>query len=641
MMRGRILLILCLCCTVALYGQFDAAMVLGTVRDSSGASMPGVSVTLKNVETGVSSNTRTDSKGDYQFSTVRIGTYQITTEHPGFSAALVQNIVATVNARQRVDVTLQVGTVNEQVVVNGAVELLETDSSEKGQVVAAQQIENLPLNGRAYSDLALLAPGVSESNQNGIGSTSREGSFNVNGLRNTSNNFQLDGVDNNAYGTSNQGFSNQVIQVSPDAIAEFKVQTNSYSAEYGRSGGAVINASYRSGTNQFHGSLWEYHRDASLNATGFFKPNGGVKPNLIRNQFGFTAGGPIIKDRTFFFADYEGFRQIQKTLVYSTIPTLAHREGILTVPVVDPFTGASYAAGTRIPMTAFARKVLSELPEPNVPGATSSNYQKAVPNRSNYDKFNLRLDHKASDRLTTFLRLSQQKSKVFESPNIAGPSGGAQNGLIRAMTQQLSAGVTYVASTNSVVEFRLGISRTEAGKQPPNLGGQNMRDLYGITGLPEEPSVAGGLNTQTITGYSGMGRQATNPQYQNPSVVNPRISYMLTRGRQTLKFGAEYLHLNTDVQDTNPLYGEDSYTSQFSRPAGRASSNLYNLADFMFGARAQYGLANLIVAHMRQRFVFRLYPGRHQADAKTDREPRGSLRIRDAILRGGKPDVEF
>ena len=125
-----------------------------------------------------------------------------------------------------------------------------------------------------------------ESNQNGVGTSGREGSFNVNGLRNTANNFQLDGVDNNAYGTSNQGFSNQVIQVSPDAVAEFKVQTNNYSAEYGRSGGAVINASYRSGTNEFHGSVWEFNRNTALNATGFFKPTGGAKPTLIRNQFG-------------------------------------------------------------------------------------------------------------------------------------------------------------------------------------------------------------------------------------------------------------------------------------------------------------------------------------------------------------------
>ena len=252
--------------------------------------------------------------------------------------------------------------------MTGGAQLLETDSSERGQVIERQQIVNLPLNGRSYSSLALLSTGVLESNQNGVGTSGREGSFNVNGLRNTANNFQLDGIDNNLYGTSNQGFSNQVIQVSPDAVAEFKVQTNNYSAEYGRSGGAVINASYRSGTNQFRGSAWEFNRNTALNATGFFQPTGGAKPSLKRNQFGFVLGGPLIRDHAFFFADYEGFRQEQRTLVFSTIPTLEQRQGVLTVPVVHPFTGEIFPAGTPLPLTAFARKVLSELPEPNVPG---------------------------------------------------------------------------------------------------------------------------------------------------------------------------------------------------------------------------------------------------------------------------------
>src|SRR4029434_9947902 len=250
----------------------------------------------------------------------------------------------------------------ETVVITDAAQLLETESSERGQVVQKQQIVSLPLNGRSYANLVLLAPGVRESNQNAATGGGREAAFNVNGLRNTFNNFLLDGVDNNAYGTSNQSFSSQVVQSSPDAVAEFKVQTNTYSAEFGRSGGAVINASFRSGTNQYHGNLWEYHRNSVLNATCFFKTASRVKPPLVRNQFGFTFGGPIIKDRTFFFLDYEGFRQIQKNLVFSNLPTLAQRSGILSVAVRNPFTGDIFTAGTPIPMTAFAQKVLNELP---------------------------------------------------------------------------------------------------------------------------------------------------------------------------------------------------------------------------------------------------------------------------------------
>ena len=308
--------------------QFETAVVLGTVNDASAAAVPGATITLTNLDTGIAASTLTDEHGSYQFLNVRIGRYQVAAELTGFSSAIARDVVVTVNARRRVDLTLQLGTMTDQVTVTGGRQVLETDSSERGQVIEREQIVNLPLNGRSYSNLALLSTGVLESNQNGVGTSGREGSFNVNGLRNTANNFQLDGVDNNAYGTSNQGFSNQVIQVSPDAVAEFKVQTNNYSAEYGRSGGAVVNASYRSGTNQFRGSGWEFFRDTALNATGFFKPTGGSKPTLSRHQFGYVAGGPIARDRTFFFTDYEGFRQTQRTLVFSTIPTLAQRQGV-------------------------------------------------------------------------------------------------------------------------------------------------------------------------------------------------------------------------------------------------------------------------------------------------------------------------
>jgi hypothetical protein len=396
-----------------------------------------------------------------------------------------------------------------------------------------------------------------------------------------------------------------VIQVSPDAVAEFKVQTNNYSAEYGRSGGAVINASYRSGTNQLRGSAWEFNRNTALNATGFFKPTGGAKPSLKRNQYGFVLGGPLMRDRAFFFGDYEGFRQEQRTLVFSTIPTAQQRAGILTVPVVNPFTGETYAAGTAIPMTSFARKVLNELPEANVPGASGNNYQKGVPNQTDYDKFNVRLDMKFNERLSGFVRVGRQKIESFEAPNIDGPSGSNQNGFINVNSNQYVLGGTYLLGATSVLDARLGISSTDAGKKPPVIGGPSMRELYGITGLPEnDPSITGGLTPQSITGYSQLGRQATNPQFQNPSNFNPRVTLTNVFGRHTVKFGFEYISINTEVQDTNPLYGLDTYSSQFSRPTGAAANNQYNLSDFYFGARTQYELASLIVAQMRQRGTY-------------------------------------
>ena len=587
------------------FAQFETATVLGSVRDANKAAVQNATVTLKNIATDIAQTAKSDENGDYQFVNVKIGNYQVTVEANGFGRTVADQVNVTVNARQRVDLTLQVAAATETVVVTGAANPLQTDSSEVGQVVQRQQIIALPLNGRSYANLALLAPGVRESSTNSsIGGGGREAAFNVNGLRATMNNFLLDGIDNNAYGTSNQSFSSQVVQISPDAIAEFKVQTNTYSAEFGRSGGAVINASYRSGTNGFHGAAWMFNRNTVLNAVGFFKPLGGTKPPLNRNQFGFTLGGPIIKNHTFFFGDYEGFRQIQKNLVYSNIPTLAHRQGILSVAVRNPLTGVTYAAGTPIPLTTFAQKVLNELPAPNLTGVAGNNYQELVLNRNFNNKYNLRVDHNFNDRFSMFGRWSYRKSNAFEAPNIPGPSGSGQNGFVDILNKQFVVGATRTFENASVLDIRFSHSKIVAGKRPPLIGGPSPFELYGITGLPNDPEINGGLTTQTISGLSQLGRQATNPQFQNPTNNDIRASYGVTRGRHSLKTGYEYLAVNTEVQDTNPLLGLDTYSGQFSRPVGAAANNAYNLADFFFGLRSQYELANLTIAQMRQRFHF-------------------------------------
>lgn len=580
--------------------QFETATVLGSVRDADEAAVRGATVTLKNIATEIAQTATTDENGDYQFTNVKIGDYQVTVEAGGFNRTVADRVNVTVNARQRVDLTVQIASTTETVVVTDAANPLQTDSSEVGVVVQRQQIVDLPLNGRSYANLVLLAPGVRESNTNSnIGGGGREAAFNVNGLRATFNNFLLDGIDNNAYGTSNQSFSSQVVQVSPDAVAEFKVQTNTYSAEFGRSGGAVINASYRSGTNEFHGAAWEFHRNTVLNAVGFFKPTGGVKPPLIRNQFGFTIGGPIIKNRTFFFGDYEGFRQVQKNLVFSTVPTLAQRQGILNFAVRNPLTGQEYAAGTPIPLTPFARRVLSELPAPNVPGLAtvpgiqSNNYQELVLNRNFNDKYNVRVDHTLSENFSIFGRWSYRKSNALEAPNIPGPSGSNQNGFVDILNKQFVLGATYAFQNASVLDVRYSFSKIDAGKRPPLAGGASVQELYGITGLPNDPEINGGLTTQTIGGFSQLGRQATNPQYQNPTNHDVRASYGFALGRHSLKVGYEYLSVNTAVQDTNPLLGLDTYTGQFSRAAG-AANNIYNLSDFFFGLRSQYELASTL-----------------------------------------------
>jgi hypothetical protein len=594
--------------------QFETATVLGTVKDPAGAAVPGARITLRNVATGVTAHAESDLSGNYQFPNVKIGTYEVTGELSGFSKAVARDVTVSVNARQRVDLALQTGAITEEVTVEAQARLLETDSSDRGQVINRQQIVNLPLNGRAYADLALLSPGVRKSVLNTQDSGGRDASFNVNGLRSSLNSFMLDGVDNNFYGTSNQGFSNQVTQASPDAVQEFRVQTNNFSAEYGRAGGAVINASIRSGTNDFRGSAYDFLRDTSLNAVGFFKPTRLQKPELQQNQFGATFGGPIAKDRTFFFVNYEGFRRITKSLQFGTIANASERSGVLGVPVRIPYdfvdssgtlqrAGTVIPAGSPVPMTSFARQVLGQLPAVTT-GAASNNFENLPRSTFFNDKFDIKVDHNFNGRVNAFARVSYRKLHNFEAPLLPEPLFSPANADVEVTNRQLATGVTWTLSGTSVLEFRLGVSRTNAGKSPTGLGGPSMLQGYGITGLPEDAESTGGLNTQTIGGYTQMGRQNSNPQHQDPFVFNPRINYTRILGSHSAKAGYEFQLINTEIEDFHPKYGEDQYSGQFSRPAGAASANIYNLADFFFGARSTYNLNNVALLNYRQRMHF-------------------------------------
>jgi hypothetical protein len=423
----------------------------------------------------------------------------------------------------------------------------------------------------------------------------REGSFNVNGQRSTFNNFLLDGVDNNAYGTSNQGFSNQVVNLPPDAIQEFRIVTNNMSAEYGRTSGAAINAAMKSGTNEFHGALWEFLRNDKLNAVGFFPPPGGQKPTLKRNQFGFVFGGPIVKDRAFFFMDYEGFRERTGFLVTSTVPNAAQRLGIFPSAITNPLTGKTYEANTAIPKADFnplARFILENLPLPN----SGNQFINLRQDRNNTDKMDARLDGQVTSRLSAFVRVSHRKTNIFQSPELPGLAGGGGNGFIRVLNQQLAFGTTWTPSAASLLEFRMGLSKTRGGKEPPYIGGPSMQDLFGIPGLSEDPRLTGGITAQEVTGFTAFGRQSTNPQWQYPFLWNPRVNYSHIIGRHSIKTGYEWQRIHTEVQDVNPLYGLDAYQSG---PVANGFTGI-PLADFIFGLRNRYSLTNFFIAQYRQ-----------------------------------------
>lgn len=622
------LFVLALCASTA-YAQFDTAVILGTVRDAKGGPVAGATVTAENKATGISATAKTDDDGNYLFPTLRIGTFRISAAQQGFANAVAEDVRLTVTARQRVDLTLQVQSVSETVNVVEVTPLLETDNSSKGQVIQARQITELPVLGRTYSSFALLSPGVRESNSSNSGSVAfrREGAYNVNGLRSVFNNFVLDGVDNNFYGTTNQGFSNQAVQPSPDSVAEFRMMVNTYSAEFGRTGGAVMNAASRSGTNSFHGTLWNFFQNNRLNATGFFKPVDNRKPQNNRNQFGFTFGGPVIRNRTFFFADYEGSRWRISPFALSSLPSATMRQGILPVDVRVPITytsstGQSIPAGTVIPagqpvpMTRLARFVMDNLPQPNRPGpATAVNNLGIANNFGNFDrnaldedKGAIKLDHQFNASLQSFFRYAQRSQTIQAPALIPGPAGGNNLGFLDTFNQAGTMGLTWVKSSSEVVDFRFAVTRLGMDRLPASVGTQSMRELFGITGLPEGERIRGGITPQDIVGFPRYGRQSTNPQSQFPTTVNLRGSYAKIAGRHSVKAGYEWLGLYILVDDTNPLYGIDAFGGTYSRPAtgvpAGVNNSWYNLADFYFGARSSYQLATQVKARVRQRGNF-------------------------------------
>ncbi len=618
--------------------QYENGGLIGTIHDTSGAVVANATVTVTNVNTGIATKVTTDASGDYEVPSLRVGTYGITAEAPGFAPAEATNISIAVGGRSRIDLTLKVGQASATTVEVSDVALqVETDTSERGQTISGYQTEALPLVSRNFSDLLALVTGSRQAptaaTTSSISSLVREGAYNVNGQRSMFNNYLLDGMDNNAYGESNQGFDNQIIAIAPDSVAQFNVVTNNESAEYGRSSGATVNVASASGTNSFHGTLYEFIRNTDLNAAGFFKPsvvsNTGTtvpfkKPTFNRNQFGMNFGGPIVSNKLFFFLDYEGFRQTLRPLYVLTLPTQNELSGNLVVPVRNPVTGVVYPAGSPIPSGAinplsaqilgYFQKFAAQLPQAgqSSTGLNSNDYSAQIPFTDNSDKGNLRLDYQQNARSSWFLRVSDRKETGVNYPTIPLPLDGQTNGTIRVLDQQVALGYTHTFGSNKIMDARLGLSRTKAGKYTLSIG----QNDFTIPGLPANAIVAGGLPSVGITGFTGFGRQSTNPQWQNPALLDPKVNFTWVKGKHSLKFGYEYEHIWMAVNDNNPLYGSFTYGSGYSlcdaaisplcattasgaaAPTSPVTDTYW--ADFLFGTTTSYQLANYFVVHLRQ-----------------------------------------
>jgi Carboxypeptidase regulatory-like domain/TonB-dependent Receptor Plug Domain/TonB dependent receptor len=310
-----------------LQAQIDTGSITGTVTDASGAVVSGAKVTLTNEGTAASLSTTTGSDGGYKFNPVRIGSYKIDVTAQGFKTASEPHVAVDVSSNVLRNFQLQTGSVTETVEVTSAAPLLQTQDASVGQVVNQKSVNDLPLNGRNFTFLAQLAPGVNTPEADTRGNAA-SGAFTANGLRPAQNNYMLDGIDNNSDTVDFLNGTNFVVLPPVDAVQEFKVETSGFSAEYGRAAGAVLNATIKSGTNQFHGAAWEFFRNDKLDAADYFEDAQHIqKGELRQNQFGATFGGPVIKNKIFFFGDYEGFRRVQGTIQTATVPTVADRTG--------------------------------------------------------------------------------------------------------------------------------------------------------------------------------------------------------------------------------------------------------------------------------------------------------------------------
>lgn len=555
---------------VTLQAQFEHSEVLGTVRDSSGAVVAAAKITLRSLETNVERTTSSNEQGNYSFPALRIGRYEALATHEGFRPAKATITDLRIADRLRVDLTLEPGQVSEQVSVLGEVApLLETETSSRGQWISGEQIRELPLNKRDYTQLVLLAPGTVFNPRQRLG-----GAINVNGNRSLQNNFLLDGVDNNSNATSFRGERVDVIRPSVDAVAEFKVQTNSYSSEYGRAAGGVVNVTIKSGTNELHGAAWEFFRNDALDAKGWTPTNPpNTKPKLRFNQYGANVGGPILKDKTFFFVNYEGERERQGTTYIGTVPTLELQQGNfnnipiagdLGTAVVDPTTLQPFA-GNIIPRSRYDRVSAKIVDNPDFPRPSNvaalpipGLYLNTVTNRLRSDKFDVRIDQYLSEKWRLFGRYSFSDLELFRPAQFNGLIEGSFNdgfGTTATRGQHAVIATTYTMSPTTLAEFRLGYTRLGANVFPPNFGSPGPTELSGIPNLPNAPQINGGLPKFIIGGMSAFGRHTSTPQFQIPNVYLANSTWSFQRGAHAIRTGYDLQVIRTAIMDVSALIG--------------------------------------------------------------------------------------
>src|SRR5437588_5827750 len=382
------------------FAQTTQGGIVGEIRDQKGAQIVGAKVTVTSPSTGLQRDTSTSDNGIFRINALPTGVYQIKAEAAGFATATTTDIEVGIDEIRTVDIVLRVGAKTEVVEVQADAALTQTETSKLGEIIDNRKVEDLPLNGRDFAQLARLNPGVAASGGGG-GQQGGEGGvsgFSSNGQRSTSNNFLVDGVDNNDY------FGGAAAQIpSIDSIQEFEVQTNTFAAEYGRNSGSVVNLVTKSGTNQLHGSLYEFFRNDVLDARNFFNDDSFPKSSLRLNQFGGTFGGPIIRNQTFYFLNYEGFRRRAGITRITNVPTLAERAGNFTDQNGNPVTFA---------VNPVSAQLFNLFPKPNL-SDPSGNFISSPEQSDGTDQFLVKVDHRLRSSDSLSARYSRARVDIF------------------------------------------------------------------------------------------------------------------------------------------------------------------------------------------------------------------------------------
>ncbi len=592
-----------------LLAQIDQGTITGTVTDTTGAVVPNAQVILTENDTGLALKSTTNKGGVYVFSPVKIGNYTVTASAEGFSTASLPGLVLNVSQRLSADIKLQAGNVAQTVTVNsGAAQLLETQQSSTGQVVSSEVINDTPLNGRNYVFIAQLTAGVTQSNgSRGEG----KGDFNANGQRAEQNNFVLDGVDNNSNAVDFLNGASFVVKPPPDALAEFKVQTSNYDAQFGHSAGGVINASIKSGNNNLHGNLWEYWRNDVLDAVDYFAK---TKPKYRQNQFGGTIGGPIMKDHLFFFGDVEANRIIFGETDTYTVPTTLMRQGNFTELLNPALSGQSqpvllYQPGSNgsallacngqqnvfcpTQINSIAQGLLNLYPLPNANGGKT--YDNYVLNRNNLDntvQWDGRIDWNASQHDQAFFRMSYYNERGEYAPPLGpildGGSYGTDGPTIN-MGENFALSETHEFTQTLANEFRFGYNWGHFQFLQPSSE-QDIAPTVGLGGIPFQQH-NGGLPSTSITGISSFGSPGFYPAIEYENVFQILDNVTKVAGNHTLKGGVAFQHVRFSTTAPINPHGGYNYTGFYTSSPGQSFTGS-GVADFIVDQQRSAGLSN-------------------------------------------------